>query len=94
MRRCRIKTLIGQKCHRFLDSVRSTYMTSLQTHSLINSNDIFINNIANELLNSCYLERIVDMNKIWINYYKKNKYKFMSADDTYDSVKVIIDKFL
>ena len=88
------KTLIRQKCHRFLDSVRSTYMTSLQTHSLINSNDIFIRYIANDLLNSCDLERIVDMNKIWINYYKKNKYKFMSANDTYDSVKVIIDKFL
>jgi len=77
------KTLITRKCKRLLTDVQTD---KIAMEHLIHENQDFIRRFASAIRRECSLTKLKQLNKQWNTDYKRQGYKFASANVIYNGV--------
>ena len=87
------KTIIKQKCIRFLKHLVNIENDKEDINDLINNNKKFLKIITNTIKDECDLKKIIKMNNKWNKDYKNQDYTFMSRLDIYKQVTKLLSSF-
>jgi adenylate kinase family enzyme len=87
------KTIIKQKCIRFLKGPVNIENHKEAINALINNNKKFLQIITNAIKYECDLKKIIKMNNKWNKDYKNQDYIFMSRLDIYKQVTKLLSSF-
>jgi adenylate kinase family enzyme len=77
------KTIVKQSFLRLINNIKYNKMA---INDLINNNEKFLKKFSEEIIKTCSIQEITKFNNVLKNYYKKNKYKFMTSDKIYNSI--------
>ena len=89
------KTLLKQRCNRFLDSVKYNYVDKkISTYDLVNNNVNFLKYFKQNLDRACEYTSMIKTNKLRVSDYKKQKYIFIPPDKILEEVMTILDSWV
>lgn len=77
------KNITKQQC---LKSFASVFVNKMAMNELMNNNKEFIENMKKIINNKCNIEKIKEINKKWMNEYKKQKYKIMPPEKIFNEI--------
>ena len=81
------ETIIKQKCKRlFLDWATDDE----EMNYLVNHNKKYIKNVSNAIAEECNLKKTIKLNNKWRKDYMKHGYKFMSKENIFKKIYIII----